>query len=163
MPLTEKGDKIKSAMQEQYGKEKGEEVFYASENKGTIEGVHAKDSEEAPHPVRRPNLLGTVSNPNGIKPAERELKSQDQDMMTTTSMPTASTTTASMTSAPTTMDEDVSEKEIKSATPPMNNLSSPGNPGKNTGPVIPYSGVQVGDSLHNQNIRNRAFWARKGR
>jgi hypothetical protein len=41
MPLTEKGDKIKRAMTEQYGVEKGERVFYASKNKGTISGVDA--------------------------------------------------------------------------------------------------------------------------
>lgn len=40
MPVTEKGAKIKSAMEKQYGKEKGEQVFYASANKGTITGVH---------------------------------------------------------------------------------------------------------------------------
>jgi len=40
MPLTKKGKKIKSAMQEQYGKKKGAEVFYASQNKGTISGTH---------------------------------------------------------------------------------------------------------------------------
>jgi hypothetical protein len=225
MPLTNKGEKIKSAMQEQYGKEKGEEVFYASENKGTIEGVHAKDSEEAPTPRRQPDLLGTVSKNNGIKPAEREFN--DQDMMSSSGAPTAGMSSSSTgmsagsttSSAPTLdeperdengkftsgsksgaakpaarspsnrnagaperaaarraanrepdswryppsamRDEAVSEKEIKSATPPMNNLSSPGNPGKTSGPVIPYSGVQVGDSLHNQNIRNRAFWSRK--
>jgi len=40
MPLTAKGDKIKSAMEKEYGKDKGESVFYASANKGTITGVH---------------------------------------------------------------------------------------------------------------------------
>lgn len=39
MPLTAKGKKIKSSMAKQYGKKKGEQVFYASENKGTIKGV----------------------------------------------------------------------------------------------------------------------------
>lgn len=39
MPLTKKGQKIKSAMEKQYGAEKGEDVFYASKNKGTITGV----------------------------------------------------------------------------------------------------------------------------
>ena len=42
MPLTKKGEKIKRAMTKQYGKEKGEKVFYASENKGTIKGVAKK-------------------------------------------------------------------------------------------------------------------------
>lgn len=39
MPLTKKGEKIKTAMKEQYGKKQGERVFYAAENKGTIKGV----------------------------------------------------------------------------------------------------------------------------
>jgi len=42
MPLTKKGQKIKKAMMEQYGKEKGSNVFYAAENKGTIKGVKKK-------------------------------------------------------------------------------------------------------------------------
>lgn len=39
MPLTSKGEEIKSAMQQQYGSEKGEQVFYASKNAGKITGV----------------------------------------------------------------------------------------------------------------------------
>lgn len=39
MPLTEKGHKIMAAMKGQYGEDKGESVFYASKNKGTISGV----------------------------------------------------------------------------------------------------------------------------
>ena len=42
MPLTKKGSKIKSAMEKEYGKKKGEQVFYASRNKGTIKGVEKK-------------------------------------------------------------------------------------------------------------------------
>jgi hypothetical protein len=42
MPLTKKGKKIKRAMQDQYGKKKGEEVFYASQNKGNIKGTEKK-------------------------------------------------------------------------------------------------------------------------
>jgi len=42
MPLTEKGKKIKRAMIKQYGKEKGEEVFYASQKKKTIKGTHRR-------------------------------------------------------------------------------------------------------------------------
>jgi hypothetical protein len=38
MPLTKKGKKIKKAMTGFYGK-KGERIFYASANKGTISGV----------------------------------------------------------------------------------------------------------------------------
>ena len=39
MPLTEKGSEIKSNMEKEYGPEKGEKVFYASKNAGTISGV----------------------------------------------------------------------------------------------------------------------------
>lgn len=39
MPLTKKGRKIKKAMQEEYGAEKGERVFYAYENKHKKAGV----------------------------------------------------------------------------------------------------------------------------
>jgi len=39
MPLTKKGSKIKRAMVKQYGKERGEQIFHASANKGTITGV----------------------------------------------------------------------------------------------------------------------------
>ncbi len=42
MPLTKKGSKIKKAMEKEYGSKKGEKVFYASANKGTIKGVEKK-------------------------------------------------------------------------------------------------------------------------
>lgn len=45
MPLTSKGEEIKSAMEEEYGKEKGESVFYASRNAGTISGVDNMDDK----------------------------------------------------------------------------------------------------------------------
>ena len=46
MPLTEKGEKIKGAMEKEYGPKKGEEVFYASKNKGTISGVDEEVPEQ---------------------------------------------------------------------------------------------------------------------
>ena len=42
MPLTDKGQKIKKAMIKQYGSDKGESVFYASANKGTITGIEKR-------------------------------------------------------------------------------------------------------------------------
>lgn len=42
MPLTKKGKKIKGKMKEKYGKKKGEEVFHASANAGTIKGVEGR-------------------------------------------------------------------------------------------------------------------------
>ncbi len=40
--LTSKGKKILGAMEKEYGDKKGESVFYASKNKGTIKGVEGK-------------------------------------------------------------------------------------------------------------------------
>lgn len=45
MPLTPKGRKIKRAMRAQYGAKKGDEVFYASQNKGTVKGTHKAKSK----------------------------------------------------------------------------------------------------------------------
>ena len=42
MPLTDKGQKIKQAMTQQYGSKKGEQVFYASANKGTITDIEKR-------------------------------------------------------------------------------------------------------------------------
>lgn len=42
MPLTARGRRIKQAMIKEYGKEKGEQVFYASENAGTIKDVRKR-------------------------------------------------------------------------------------------------------------------------
>lgn len=47
MPLTEKGRKIMANMKREYGGDKGEQVFYASANKGTITGVHPKNKHLA--------------------------------------------------------------------------------------------------------------------
>jgi hypothetical protein len=46
MPLTKKGKKIMKSMKKQYGKKKGEQVFYASANKGIITGVHPADNRD---------------------------------------------------------------------------------------------------------------------
>ena len=39
MPLTSRGKKIMKSMKEKYGKKKGEQVFYATKNKGKLKGV----------------------------------------------------------------------------------------------------------------------------
>ena len=48
MPLTKKGKKVLRAMRKTYGKKRGTRVFYASERKGSIEGLvrKRKKSEE---------------------------------------------------------------------------------------------------------------------
>lgn len=42
MPLNKKGNKIMKVMKKEYGSEKGKNIFYAAENKGTIKGVKKK-------------------------------------------------------------------------------------------------------------------------
>lgn len=42
MPMNSKGKKIMRKMMAQYGAKKGKQVYYASENKGTIKGVTKK-------------------------------------------------------------------------------------------------------------------------
>lgn len=49
MPLSEKGEKIKRAMVEEYGAKKGEEVFYASVNAGKIKGADQAPMATAPN------------------------------------------------------------------------------------------------------------------
>lgn len=46
MPLTLKGRKIKRKMESEYGKEKGDQVFYASENKDTIKGLRFRKGKK---------------------------------------------------------------------------------------------------------------------
>ena len=55
MPLTANGDKIMANMQREYGAKKGESVFYASREKGTIGGVDPESSN------RRTRLAGALS------------------------------------------------------------------------------------------------------
>ena len=55
MPLTRKGGIIKRAMRKTYGsKKKADEVFYASENAGTISGVHKRGQNPRSHRKKKP-------------------------------------------------------------------------------------------------------------
>ena len=55
MPLTAKGERIMKAMKAQYGDKKGEEVFYASANAGTLTGVHEAQAKKP-----RPSMIPPV-------------------------------------------------------------------------------------------------------
>lgn len=46
MPLTKKGTKVKKAMMKQYGSKKGEQVFYATENKGKVKGLKKSNGKK---------------------------------------------------------------------------------------------------------------------
>jgi hypothetical protein len=71
MPLTEKGQKIKRQMVSQYGPEKGEEVFYASKNKGKITGVDDAKTDDNQH-------MGFTE---GFAEPIKKLVSQTDDLM----------------------------------------------------------------------------------
>jgi len=47
MPLTAKGEKILSNLEEEYGAEKGKQVLYAGKNKGTFTGIDAAAAQLA--------------------------------------------------------------------------------------------------------------------
>lgn len=47
MPLTKKGSKVLSAMQREYGKKKGQSVFYASINAGKLTGAEGRKKKSA--------------------------------------------------------------------------------------------------------------------
>jgi 8-oxo-dGTP pyrophosphatase MutT (NUDIX family) len=95
-PLTEKGSKIMKSMKSQYGPEKGERVFYASRNKGTISGVDdlpgfvttgRQDTQiPRPHPVNP-----RIDNPfNANVDAWRSPSQVDQMVTSPSSAPPAS-------------------------------------------------------------------------
>jgi len=43
MPLTKKGEKIRSALQAEYGKSKGKQILYAGKNSGRFTGIDAAE------------------------------------------------------------------------------------------------------------------------
>jgi hypothetical protein len=62
MPLTSKGEEIMGAMQNQYGAEKGKQVFYASKNAGKISGVDT--ILQSPQQLdQAPGAAGPVTGP----------------------------------------------------------------------------------------------------
>jgi len=45
MPLTAKGEEIKSALVKEYGEKKGEQVLYAGKNSGTFTGIDSMNRD----------------------------------------------------------------------------------------------------------------------
>lgn len=91
MPLTAKGEKIKAAMEEEYGKEKGESILYASKNAGTITGIDAM-SDPRPEDCADADPAPISELPAGM--VARELSSRGDegaDQMATSGTSTAST------------------------------------------------------------------------
>jgi len=63
VPLSKKGKKIMKSMKDQYGSKRGEQVFYASKNKGKIKGVEKKKNgglgeKSGPPPKKGPSSQG---------------------------------------------------------------------------------------------------------
>jgi hypothetical protein len=63
VPLNKKGKKIMKSMKDQYGSKRGEQVFYASMNKGKIKGVEKKKNgglgeKSGPPPKKGPASQG---------------------------------------------------------------------------------------------------------
>lgn len=70
MPLTSKGEEILSNMKNEYGEEKGKQVFYASKNAGKITGVdniEHPDNTNMVAPVSE-YPTGSVPLPNNVPP-----------------------------------------------------------------------------------------------
>jgi hypothetical protein len=75
MPLTSKGEEVMSAMRKEYGSSKGEQVFYASKNKGTIAGVDAARADELNPLSDRVDAL----NSRADTIADRDFEARRQD------------------------------------------------------------------------------------
>ena len=177
MPLTPKGNKIMGAMKEQYGSEKGESVFYASKNKGTIKGVDTKttvshsrtipglgttrvtqsnDTEinpltgSYPAPERHKDLLGEVSQPETTPRGPQKQAGPPER-------------TKKSADAKKAKDQSSEFSNVQSGAP-MNNLGM-GIPAPNisSAPGASSSSTTTGDSLRSMNQANRAFWASRRR
>lgn len=106
MPLTEKGEKILSAMEKSYGsKKKGEEVFYASKNAGKISGVDSAGEEEEGG-VGAESWVGGKKNSTGYKiNAADEISASSSSSSNLPPTPVGSTpSTARQSAVPTAMD-----------------------------------------------------------
>ncbi len=75
-PLTDKGEKIEHNMEKTYGPKKGESVFYASRNKGTIKGVDASEEENVEYAKLKDELKGLISRGHGGSLKAKELRSR---------------------------------------------------------------------------------------
>ncbi len=67
MPLTIKGKKILKNMRREYGAEKGTRIFYASENNGTITGVHKMAKKHAKKHAKKAHKKHTKLGKKTVK------------------------------------------------------------------------------------------------
>jgi len=173
MPLTPKGEKIKSAMQEQYGEKKGESVFYASKNKGTISGV---DSETTvTHSRSIPGLGRTtvthtnkdaapITGPLPVPERHKDLLGEVSQAESTPRGPQKNAGPPEHTKKSDDAKDQSSEFSNVQSGAPMNNLGMgiPA-PAISSTPGATKSTTTTGDSLRSMNQANRAFWASRKR
>jgi hypothetical protein len=190
MPLNSKGTKIKAAMQKQYGEEKGENVFWASKQKGTISGVDT--ATKITHSRSIPGLgRTTVTHTNDTNTVDSWFRDGDgdkggplmtgpyqaperhKDLLGEVSEP-ESTPRGPMTEAKAPeRTKSAGDKKAKDQSSTFSNVQS-GAPMNNLGMGIPSPNVAAkpgvttststaatGDSLRAMNARHRAFWSRK--
>ena len=77
MPLNKTGKKIMKSMKDQYGSKEGEQVFYASKNKGILPKVEKASMgksfgpppERGPQPqgMKKGDFIGCPYRENGVK------------------------------------------------------------------------------------------------
>jgi len=162
-------------MQEQYGNEKGERVFYASKNKGTISGVDAQ-TQRITHSRTVPGLgRTTVTHSNDEQPMTSPYPGPEphKDLLGEVSLP-ESTPRGPMTEAKAPeRNKDSKDAKAKDQSSTFSNVQS-GAPMNNLGMGIPAptisstpgaakTTVSTGDSLRSMNAANRAFWASRKR
>jgi hypothetical protein len=68
MPLTEKGRKVKKAVEKTYGKKRGEKVFYAMENKGEMKGLTKKMAMGGMATYGTPSTMNTMQQQKTNQP-----------------------------------------------------------------------------------------------
>jgi hypothetical protein len=83
MPLTAKGTEIESSMKKEYGAKKGEEVFYASKNKGTISGVDSQKTTKKYEVVVNGRMWALCSTEASAKDAKAIKEKEDPTAVVT--------------------------------------------------------------------------------
>ena len=83
MPLNEKGKKIMASMKKQYGKKKGEEVFYAMENSGKLKKVTKARTGYAAEGQYESSRSSTGNGGSSRDPSGRKVSDQGRKALQT--------------------------------------------------------------------------------
>lgn len=155
MPLTEKGEEIRKNMENQYGKEKGEKVFYASENAGTITGVHEKDAAIG----MKGEMRSEGETMSKTTTDQEEFKAPEQEHLKETS---AEGKEGESPDAPERPDRPGLSAPERPDRPGVSNPRSKiavYDPGFKNPTVQDAASKQAGPSLQKMNATNRRYWS----